>query len=267
MLLWRELLQVARAPWLLVTHMLLALGIAVWLGVVYYKLELSIIGFQNRLGVVFFMCAFFGLSALSACDALIGERPLLRAEARRFYHPAAYVAAKLLVDACLLRVLPTLVHAVVIYFMIGFQRTGHKFGVFLAALQLNSLATAALAFLVSAASPNVGVANLGASFIFLMSAVFGGLLTNTATLPVWLAWLRYTSMMFYTFETVVANEFDGLRFSLGLANIRGITFTGGELSTALALDVAHAGPNMVCLLAWLLLFAAAAAGLMTARHR
>jgi ABC-type multidrug transport system ATPase subunit/ABC-type multidrug transport system permease subunit len=266
MLLWRELLQVARAPWLLVAHLLLALGIAVWLGVVYFKLDLSIIGFQNRLGVVFFMCAFFGLSALSACDALVGERPLLRAEARRFYHPAAYVAAKLLVDAALLRVLPTLVHACVIYHMIGFQRGGPKFGVFLAALELNSLATAALAFLVSAASPNVGVANLGASFIFLQSAVFGGLLTNTATLPAWLAWLRYTSMMFYTFETVVANEFDGRVFSLGLGSIQGLRFSGGELASALALDVAHVGPNLLCLLAWLLFFAAAAAGLMTARH-
>lgn len=87
LLLWRELLQAGRAPALLISHLLLSLGVAVWLGVVYNGMDLSIRGFQNRLGVAFFVGAFFGLSALSACDALCGSsRVLLRAQARRFYH-------------------------------------------------------------------------------------------------------------------------------------------------------------------------------------
>ena len=90
LLLWRELLQQGRAPALLVSHLLLSLGVAVWLGVVYHGMDLSIRGFQNRLGVAFFVGAFFGLSALSACDALCGpSRVLLRAQARRFYHVSA----------------------------------------------------------------------------------------------------------------------------------------------------------------------------------
>jgi ABC-type multidrug transport system ATPase subunit len=102
LLLWRELLQAGRAPALLISHLLLSLGVAVWLGVVYNGMDLSIRGFQNRLGVAFFVGAFFGLSALSACDALCGSsRVLLRAQARRFYHvsvPALWISQR----ACVL---------------------------------------------------------------------------------------------------------------------------------------------------------------------
>jgi hypothetical protein len=199
------------------------------------------------------------------------------------------VAAKTAVDALLLRIAPAVVHACVLYFMIGYQRTcprnasrglfaradfsafaglSRRFFIFLATLLLHSLASAAQAMALSAAAPAVGVANLACSFVFLQSAVFGGLLTNTAALPNWLSWLRYTSLEFYAFEAIVANEFAGLTFVLGIDTIQGVAFRGDVLLTsALSLDARHVGPNLVCLLAWLLLFAALAAAITALRHR
>ena len=268
LLLWRELLQASRAPALLLSHLLLSLGVAVWLGVVYYKLDNTIRGFQNRLGVAFFVCAYFGLSALSACDTLCGSRPLLRAQAHRFYHPAVFVATRLVVDALLLRLAPALTHACVLYFMIGFQRAPRRFFRFLAALLLHALAAAAQASALSAAAPSVAAANLACSFVFLQAAVFGGLLTNTAALPGWLAWLRFTSLEFYAFEAIVANEFSGLAFVLGIETIQGVEFGGDALLTsALSLNAEHIGGDLLCLLAWLLLFGTAAATITALRHK
>ena len=267
-LFWREALRVRRAPALLVAHVLLALGLGVWLGVVYYKLDLTIYGFQSRLGVVFFVLASFGFSALSAAGAFAADAPLLAQEAHRAVHPAAFAAARVAADLLLLRAAPVALHVAVLYYMVGFQPEAERFFTFFAAVLLHALAAAALAALVSAASPGQGVAVLLASFLSLQMAVFGGLLTSTARLPTWLSWLRFTSLNFFAFEAAVSNEFSGLTFLLGIAGIDGIAFSGDTLlSSALALAAPRVGADLACLAAWLLFFVAATCAVVAAKHR
>jgi ABC-type multidrug transport system ATPase subunit len=266
-LFWREALRVRRSPALLAAHTLLALGLGVWLGVIYYQLDLSIYGFQSRLGVYFFVLASFGFSALSAAGAFAADAALLAQEAHRAAHPAAFAAARLGADLLLLRLPPAAIHVCVLYFMVGLQPAAARFFACLAAVVLHALAAAALTALVSAAAPAPGVALLLASFLSLQMAVFGGLLTSTARLPSWLAWLRFTSLHYYAFEAAVATEFSGLTFELGIAGIAGIAFTGDSLlDSALALQQARVGADLACLAAWLLCFAAATCAVVAAKH-
>lgn len=206
-LLRRELLRHAREPALAVAHSALALLLAAWLGVVYHHLGRDVAGFQDRLGVAFFTLLSFGFGALSAASSTAAERPLLRKEAHRYYHPALYVAAKAAVDLVLLRALPAALYTAVLYRPVGLQPA--RWRVFYAAVSLSSLACAAMAMFLGAACRSPGLASLVISFVLLQWTVFGGLLTASSQLPPSLAWLRFTSVFWYAFETLIANEFHG----------------------------------------------------------
>jgi len=262
-LLWRELLRVRRSPALLGAHLAIASGLALWLGGVYYQLDLTIVGFQNRLGLFFLILATFSFSGLSAAGSLLGDDSLLRAEAHRAYHPAAYCAARLLTDFVLLRAVPAGVHASVVYRLVGLQPDTHRFGTFVSIVVLHAVGASALAHLVASCAPSSAVSTLVTSFILLQSTVFGGLLTSTAALPAWVAWLRYTSLSFYSFEAAVGNELNGLVFELGIDTIQGVRFTGQDLLTSALQLHTQPGPDLICELVWVL-FAAVATVLAVA---
>jgi hypothetical protein len=268
----RELLRLRRRPTLPLAHVGAAAGLAGWLGGVYRHPDLGVPGFQNRLGVVAISLLCFGLSALSAAGGLHADAPLLRKEARRYYHPAAFGAAKLAVDLALLRALPTLLYCAILYPLVGFQPAAPKALVFATALLLNALVAAALAAAAAVACPAPGVASLLVSLAVLQFAVFGGLLTNTAALPPGLAWLRFGSPFFFAFEAAVTAEFHGLTFDFGdftaVIGLDGVEFSGDEVSQgALHLQPSHALPDLLCLACWLGLYSCAALALLVAAHR
>ena len=180
---------------------------------------------------------------------------------------ARLAAARLFADLALLRAPAAAIHVCGLYYMVGFQPAPARFFAFLAAVLLHATAAAALACLVSAASPGPGVAVLLASFLSLQMAVFGGLLTSTARLPAWLAWLRFTSLNFFAFEAAVSNEFDGLTFELGIDGISGLAFSGDSLlSSALALSAPRVGADLACLAAWLCAYVAATCAVVAVKH-
>ena len=268
LLLRREVLRLRREPALVIAHVLLATGLGVWLGLIYFKLDLTINGFQNRLGVAFFTLAAFGFSALSAAGSMQQDSALLRQEAHRRYHPALHVTARIVLDLALLRCLPVCIYTCIAYYMWGFQPQPQRFFTFFATLLLHACASSALCTLLSALTPSLGVCTLMAAFITLQEAVFGGLLTSTARLPTYLSWLRFTSLQFYGFESIIGNEFDGLTFTLGINGIAGVMFSGDDLLTSgLALQPGRIAADILCLLAWLLFFCAATVAVVTAVHK
>lgn len=269
-LLWRELVRVRRQPSLLVMHVALALFIGIFMGVVFFNLGASrdIKGFQQRLGLVFFDLTFFAFAALSAAQTMFTDARLQAHEAHRAYSPGLATAVKLGVDFALLRALPAVLNVCCLYWMAGLQPAVDRFLIFLAGIVLNAVGTASMVMWVGAASPSAAVTTLVASFFLLMMMVFGGLLTSTRQLSPFLAWLRFTSFSFLGFEALVSNEFRGLRFELGLANIRGIQFTGAELgASGLALELTHVHADLLLMLAWLASNAAFAVFLAALWHR
>jgi hypothetical protein len=62
----RMLKNLYRNPDLLQTHYVISIIIAFISGVLFWKVDNTLAGFQNRLGVFFFICALFGFSCLSS---------------------------------------------------------------------------------------------------------------------------------------------------------------------------------------------------------
>lgn len=77
-------------------------------------------GAQNRVGAIFFALCLLAFTSVTSVDLIQTESAAAGREMqRRYYHPAAYAATKLVLDGLLLRALPALLFALPFYFLMG----------------------------------------------------------------------------------------------------------------------------------------------------
>lgn len=86
-----------RNPDLLRTHYAISVIVAFVCGFLFWKVDNTLAGFQNRLGVMFFICALFGFGCLSSMQVFASERLIfMRERANRYYTPFTYFMSKVL---------------------------------------------------------------------------------------------------------------------------------------------------------------------------
>jgi len=202
--------EFVRDPSLLAAQLILVLLIALLLGGFASDLPRDFTGVQTRVFLFNFMVLFFSLLGMSSIGTLVQERHVFaRERASGFYSTATYAVAKALVcDLLPLRVLPPLLFGAIVYGMIGFNtHASGAFGNFLVVLVLVNTSASAFCMLLSAACRDVSTANLLAAAFFLYSYMFSGLFM--AGISGVAASIKYTSIFFYAWEALVANEFSG----------------------------------------------------------
>lgn len=188
---WRNLY---RNPMLMLTHYAIAILLAVLSGFLFYGLTDDIKGFQNRLGLFFFVLALFGFSTLTSLTVFSSERLLfVRERANGYYSPMTYFAAKVVFDIVPLRLIPPIIMGAIVYPMVGLVPTAAEFFKFLLILVLFNLAAAAICLLIGIVFKDGGVANLIGSLVMLFSLLFAGLLLNHDAIPKPALWLQTVS--------------------------------------------------------------------------
>ncbi|KAI9311577.1 hypothetical protein BX666DRAFT_1996467 [Dichotomocladium elegans] len=203
----RTFINMYRNPFLFFAHFVCSIVLGVLLGSLFWQVDVDLSGVQNRLGVLFFMCALLGFASTSALDMFSRERVLfMRERENGYYNPASYFCAKVLFDVVPLRVLPPLAMGAVSYYMIGLNPALAVFGRFLLVLVLFNLAAAGLCLCFATALKSVAVANLLTSLVMLFSMLFGGFLLNKDHIPWFLNWLKYLSFFNYGYEALIVNE-------------------------------------------------------------
>jgi ABC-type multidrug transport system ATPase subunit/ABC-type multidrug transport system permease subunit len=201
---WRNLY---RNPMLMLTHYAIAILLAVFAGYLFYGLTLNIAGFQNRLGLFFFILSLFGFSTLTSLGVFSQERLLfVRERANGYYHPVTYFAAKVLFDIVPLRIIPPILLGSIIYPMTGLYAEAGKFFVFILVLVLFNFAAAGVCLFIGIVCKDGGVANLIGSLVMLFSLLFAGLLLNHDAIPTAAIWLQWLSIFHYGFEALIVNE-------------------------------------------------------------
>ncbi|KAI9700921.1 MAG: hypothetical protein M1820_006682 [Bogoriella megaspora] len=201
---WRNLY---RNPMLMLTHYAIAIILAVFLGFLFYGLTDDIKGFQNRLGLSFFLLALFGFSTLTSLTIFAPERLLfIRERAKGYYSPISYFTAKLFFDIVPLRLIPPLIMGAIVYPMTGLVPAWPEFLKFILFLVLFNLAAAAICLFVGILIKNPGVANLIGSLVMLFSLLFSGFLLNHESIPKPILWLQMLSIFHYGFEGLMVNE-------------------------------------------------------------
>jgi ATP-binding cassette subfamily G (WHITE) protein 2 len=116
---WRAFTNMRREPRLLTLHMVVALALGLVVGAVFFRLDASNVGLQNRLGSMFFALALFGWTSVSVVDGLVLERELVEREvAGHYYGGVTYLLSSLVLDGLLLRTLPALLFCALMYPMV-----------------------------------------------------------------------------------------------------------------------------------------------------
>lgn len=201
---WRNLY---RNPMLMLTHYAIAILLAVLSGYLFYGLTDDIPGFQNRLGLFFFLLALFGFSTLTSLNVFASERLLfVRERANGYYAPITYFSAKVLFDIVPLRIIPPILMGAIVYPMTGLVPDYTHFAKFIVVLVLFNLAAAAICLFIGIMCKDGGVANLVGSLVMLFSLLFAGLLLNHNAIPKAAVWLQTLSIFHYAFESLIVNE-------------------------------------------------------------
>ena len=218
---WRNLY---RNPMLMLTHYAIAILLAVLSGFLFYGLTDDIKGFQNRLGLFFFILALFGFSTLTTLTVFSSERLLfVRERANGYYSPITYFAAKVVFDIVPLRLIPPIIMGAIVYPMSGLIPAWPEFFKFILILVLFNLAAAAICLFIGIVFKDGGVANLIGSLVMLFSLLFAGLLLNHDAIPKAALWLQAVSSILpsflfpssllsqlsifhYGFEALIVNE-------------------------------------------------------------
>jgi ABC-type multidrug transport system ATPase subunit/ABC-type multidrug transport system permease subunit len=201
---WRNLY---RNPMLMLTHYAIAILLAVLSGYLFYGVTDDIKGFQNRMGLFFFLLALFGFSTLTSLSVFAAERMLfLRERANGYYSPITYFLAKIVFDIVPLRIIPPIIMGSIVYPMTGLVPDFSHFAKFILILVLFNLAAAAICLFIGIVCKDPGVANLIGSLVMLFSLLFAGLLLNHDAIPSAAMWLQTLSIFHYAFESLIVNE-------------------------------------------------------------
>jgi len=211
---WRTLVDIIRNPTLLALHVVLAVCTGVVLGAIFYDLDDTSVGVQNRMGGTFFALAFLAFTSLTTVDLLMNERTVVMREVRsRFYSPSSYLISKIALDGMLLRVIPAILYCIPFYYMAGFQTGSAYAATYLFTLTAFNCAVGAMSMCVTIACNTAGQTSFIMNFILLFSLAFTGFLVNVTSIPPVLRWIHYLSVFFYAFEAMLSTELKGQSFT------------------------------------------------------
>lgn len=187
----RTWINLYRNPMLILAHYAIAILVAVLCGFCFFNLTNDIKGFQDRLGLLFFILALFGFSTLTSITVFSSERLIfLRERSNGYYPPITYFASKVFFDIIPLRLLPPLIVIVVVYPMTGLVAKWPEFLTCALTLVLFNLAAAAICLFLGIVFRENAVANLIGSLIMLFSILFAGFLLNSEAIPPAAKWLQ-----------------------------------------------------------------------------
>ena len=241
---WRNLY---RNPMLMLTHYAIAILLAVLSGFLFYGLTDDIAGFQNRLGLFFFVLALFGFSTLSSLTVFAAERPVfVKERANGYYSPITYFLAKILFDMVPLRIIPPIIMGSILYPMTGLIPDVPHYLKFILILVLFNLAAAAICLFIGIVCRDHGVASLIGSLVMLFSLLFAGLLLNHDAIPSAAIWLQSLSIFHYGFESLIVNEVTFLTLTEHKYGID-ITVPGATILTSFGFDTQAFWPDIMSL--------------------
>lgn len=201
---WKNLY---RNPILMLSHYAVSVVLAVLCGYLFFGIKDDISGFQNRMGLFFFVLALFGFSTLTSLNTFAQERTLfLRERANGYYSPITYFTAKVLFDIVPLRIVPPITMGTILYPMVGLVTQWPEFFKFILILVLFNLAASSICLFIGIVCKDNGLSNLIGSLVMLFSLLFAGLLLNHDSIPSGALWLQKLSIFHYGFEALIVNE-------------------------------------------------------------
>eukprot|EP00727_Mastigamoeba_balamuthi_P000518 m51a1_g10463 putative atp-binding cassette sub-family g member 1 isoform x1 (600) ;mRNA; r:39719-41802 len=157
---------------------------------------------------LFLGCAF-GIFCVPSIPRFACERRVFaRERASGYYGPTSYYLAATVVELPLMLAMIG-AYCGVSYWMVGLRPELPRFATFTLIVFLTVMVSFSAAHLAATASGSVGLAVALYGFFFVYSLLFGGFFIAMPKMPANARWLVRSSYMFYSFEGMLMNEFEG----------------------------------------------------------
>lgn len=240
-LFWRANANIYRNYGALVIRGATSMLFAVLLALIYRNLETNQTGIQNRAGLLYFVLINQGFSPLiNTLNAFPEEKRLVTREILGgSYRFSSYYAARVLAELPM-QLAVAVVYCTIVYWSTGLKPTASAYLIFTAIVSLGTLNACSLGFLISSMSPSAMIANAIGPPVFIILLLYGGFYINASSLPVGSVWVRNLSLVYWGFQALIINEFQGQTFTCedavggcqrsGEDVIKHFSFAGGSIS-------------------------------------
>lgn len=202
----REWANLMRDKTLFVSHVIAGIVLGLFASGVFSRIDLSISGFRNRIGCLFFICSLVSFSSLSALNNLVEARPLFLRERGGFYSPSAWLLCRVLFDIVPLRIIPISLLACTTYALVGLTPTIVNFSQFYLAVMQFAVSMALFNFILAAACSNPALAVLASNLWNMFNFVYAGFFVKLENVPAWVRWPTYITPLGFALEAISVNE-------------------------------------------------------------
>ncbi|KAH7214361.1 ABC-2 type transporter-domain-containing protein [Fusarium oxysporum] len=180
-------------------------------GSLFYNLPLTSESIFLRPGALFFPILYFLLETMSETTASFMGRPILVRHKRfGFYRPTACCIANAITDIPIV-MLQVTCFTLILYFMSGLQVDAGKFFTCWIVVNASTLCFLQLFRAVGAMFNHFGLASYISGLLSTILFVYAGYLIPFGKMHPWFRWIFYLNPAAYAFESLMTNEFQGLK--------------------------------------------------------
>lgn len=238
----RTFKNIYRNPKLLLANYLLTLSLGGFLGTLYYDVSNDISGFQNRLGLFFFIMTYFGFVTLTGLSSFAVERIIfIKERSNNYYSPLAYYLSKILSDVLPLRVIPPVILGLTVYPLVGLNMNNHGFFKFIGILVLFNLSISLEILSIGIIFEDLSNSIIFSVLVLLGSLLFSGLFINTREITsVAFKYFKNLSLFYYAYESLLINEVKSLMLREKKYGLN-IEVPGATILSTFGFSVQHLG--------------------------
>lgn len=208
----RTFKNIYRNPKLLLANYLMTILLGLFLGTLYYNIANDISGFQNRMGLFFFILTYFGFVTFTGLSSFSVERIIfIKERSNNYYSPLAYYISKIISDVLPLRVVPPVLMMLIIYPLTGLNMSNNGFFKCIGILILFNLSVSLEILTIGIIFKSLNNSIILSVLVLLASILFSGLFINTKELTnVAFKYLKNLSVFYYAYEALLINEVKSL---------------------------------------------------------
>lgn len=185
------------------------------IGSVFYNTPDTADYFFQKGAVCYFAVLMNALLTMNEILQLYSQRPIVEKQAGyAFVHPFTEALASLIVDLPI-KLIRISAFSIVLYFMANLRQEAANFFIFYLFLIFAVLTMSGLFRSLGALTKSVGQAMALAGIMVLCIVVYTGFTLPQPYMHPWLSWIRWINPIYYTFESLIANEFHGKDYSCG----------------------------------------------------
>lgn len=183
---------------------------AIIMGTVFLDVPNDTSAYFSREGVLFFSLFFSAITSVAEIPSLFFQRPIvLRHQKAALHYPFIQSLAHTIVDIPV-TLIAQLVFAVILYFLVGLQRSASQFFIFYLFVFLMSQTMKSFFRAVAACFKTRPSAIAFSGIFIIMMSLYGGYTVPWPTAPKGLRWIMWLNPLWWAFGGLVLNEFHTL---------------------------------------------------------